>query len=241
MSRSNRGKSYEKIEKSFGQITVFRETNENQASIKANAQVKQIQSKLYDTVKAIDFKAEIKTSTNENPNENFYGINESEYIKVLEQKSSIRVESESKQTENSNYFDEIYFEKNKVDQPVTSTLNLTKDEIENESGLNYIDQSAFQMGKMASNIPLMSDNNELNQAKINVFKQIRSKERINAAVQDTPVAKPDGKKKPNTKQAVYEASDHQKIADEVPKWHKMTIDEGAGLLVKNICYFNINC
>jgi hypothetical protein len=32
---------------------------------------------------------------------------------------------------------------------------------------------------------------------------------------------------------------HKVLADEVPKWYNMTIDEAAHIIQKHICYFNI--
>lgn len=34
-------------------------------------------------------------------------------------------------------------------------------------------------------------------------------------------------------------SNHEEIVNEVPKWYKMTMDEAAGLLLKHVCYFNV--
>ena len=35
-----------------------------------------------------------------------------------------------------------------------------------------------------------------------------------------------------------EISNHKIIANEVPNWDYMTLDEGAAILKKHICYFN---
>ena len=35
-----------------------------------------------------------------------------------------------------------------------------------------------------------------------------------------------------------EISEHKKIAEEIPNWDYVTIDEGAKILKSSICYFN---
>lgn len=49
------------------------------------------------------------------------------------------------------------------------------------------------------------------------------------------VSKPKFKKK----SVELEKSNHKEIVDEVPKWYKMTMDEAARLLIKHVCYFNV--
>jgi hypothetical protein len=49
------------------------------------------------------------------------------------------------------------------------------------------------------------------------------------------VSKPKFKKKG----VELEKSNHKEIVDEVPKWYKMTMDEAARLLIKHVCYFNV--
>ena len=36
-------------------------------------------------------------------------------------------------------------------------------------------------------------------------------------------------------------SKHKELANEVPQWYKMTMNEAATLLSKHICYFNEEC
>jgi hypothetical protein len=249
MSRSNRRSSYEKVNSTYGQITVFRQHKpDNPGEEKNRKVVKKIQEKFYESVKTRPLNSHVNVEAVENTNQDFYGID------IVQHK--IQVDQAPEQHDlKSNYFDEVYFDKGPDRVNGASTSHISKDDIENDMSLNYIDKSAFQASRNPANnhdnqktnqknkietIPLFSNSStELNQAKINVMKQIRSKETKNQIL-ETQVNPKSGEVTTTAKSNSYEPSNHKTIQNEVPKWYKMTIDEGAKLLMKHICHFNIN-
>ena len=255
----------QKIQTTFGVVTVFKNNKNDDTSNDKNKQPK-IQQQTIPNSK-IDLKNNSKAES-ENENENFFGLEVTTYKKeelndfnYFDQQilSDYKTKDESIDLTNMkkeikidktdlNYIDNYYFN-NKNEEIPNETLNkeiksenITKSDLESSNDLNYIDEMIFRKEddkKIGSILSLKKEKIHSNKlkAKQNVeIPLIRTNEFADDEEHNQVKFKSILKSTDSEKK--IKESKHKELDNEVPKWYNLTIDEAANILKSHVCYIN---
>lgn len=180
---------------------------------------------------------------NENDNyidKNFFSTNETK--NSLETTKNVTV-SEMAQEEDLNFFDKSLIQTKSDKMPQEMPSKIPKSDIEQKPKDKLSLKSKTDKEKLITH-----DKNKLkeplklkDQAKNDEIPLIAKEEREDdEETKETVAKKIEIKQKYKVNQEIeYPESKHDILINEIPKWYKMTIDEGAELLKKHVCHFNI--
>ena len=157
---------------------------------------------------------------------------------------SISKENISKE-KNLNYIDQYYFvAEDKTEKTSNKNLkNVTKKEINEAKDLNYIDELSFKendesdqsLGSAVNYLNTKSEKQKPNRGEIPI---IRSTKMVQDDDQNKNTIKAGLEMKSSSKEKKFKESNHKELLKDIPNWEHLTIDQGALILQKNICYFN---
>jgi hypothetical protein len=245
--------NYQKIESNFGQITIFKKSEDKNSknSIKSRRNFK--------SKKLVQSQPDTETEANVKEDLNYFDKqlvgNYFEKKEIEEKTATTETPSLSKtstnirtKTEELDFIDEFYFKPHQVPELSNETKNITKHDLDSQDpSLNYIDQITLKNitsnqddGMIGSIYGLKKDQNQKNKQNKEITIPIIEAENLSERNEKATKKNFNSKNllKNNKSNKNLKESDHKKLNDEVPKWDYITKDEAVKILKSHVCYFN---
>ena len=245
----------QKIETTFGTVTIFKENKLVNPTIKTdNIQPPpkidlNTNSESVETNKSDNFFGFEDAKLNYIDEQIFAGLNKADTSVNLENKNlNKQPQNDETCVDEQNYIDDYYFpkgtlninEKNHLGDN-TNLHHIHKKELDDLKDVNYIDQMMFQENQSDNLIgsiknfksnSIYKKNTLVKSAEIPIIKSqnILLSDSVSTPKKSLEINKNLNKTK--------DESSHKLLMSEVPNWDYITVDEGAAILQKNICYFN---
>lgn len=251
--------NYQKIESNFGQITIFKNSDDKNSNNNSIAKSRRnLKSKKYkeqnfesqtelkelETKKAINKNDDNLNYFDEQLVGNYFEEKQNEKAATPPNPSSLNTTSSQIKTDDLDYIDDFYFKPQKTSNLADESKNITKNDLDaNDQSLNYIDQMTLK------NITRNQDDDMIGSIE-GIYPKQPAKQNDNTIpiihAENLSERNEKATKKnfnsnsfiKNRKKLEFEKSDHKKLNDEVPKWDFITKDEAVNILKSHVCYYN---
>ena len=245
----------QKIETTFGTVTIFKENKLVKPTIKTD-NIQQPHK--------VDLNANTET-VETNKSDNFFGFEDAKLNYIDEQvfaglniaDTSIHLgnknlnkqpQNDESRADEQNYIDDYYFPKGTVNVNEHNHLggdsnlhHIHKKELDDLKDTNYIDQMMFQENQsdnLIGSIKNFKSNSNSKKSPLIKSAEIPIIKSQNILLNDSESMPKKVLEINRNLIKTKDESSHKLLLSEVPKWDYITVDEGAAILQKNICYFN---
>lgn len=251
---------YQKIETTFGQIRIFKDSTENDDPIN---QPEQLKSKINSDIRQ---EAKSENDSDSDNNGNFFGI-DTKTVNYFDKQlvdqyngnketspPTEQISSNNTEKLELNFVDEFYF-KNLSPEQTTEKKSIQEFDIKTDDieklakDMNFIDENVFNSSNNQNQIDKNPKQNDDLFGSIQNFKKRQTKIKTdnttipivqskNLKDDDSINQKLNFKSSEMNKSIEDSVSQHKLLQSEVPNWTNFTLDEAVNILKTHICYNN---